>query len=128
MSNLIEHAKREMKLAGLHEPNSDYGGMLFDAVLQLVETHSKQGHSGFSHYQTIAIFNKVVNYKTLTPIGSTEDEWFKHDYNVGGEKCWQNIRQSSCFSKDGGKTWYDIDKPLKFRKLRRFFKLREFGK
>lgn len=126
--NLLEHAKQEMKLAGLDKPDSDYNGMLYDAVLALVEVHSKQEHSGFSHFQTLKIFNIVANYKTLTPIGTTEDEWFKHDYQVAGHNCWQNIRRSSVFSRDGGKTWYDIDKPLRFRRIRRFFGLREFGK
>lgn len=113
MSNLMKHAEREMRLAGLYDTDSDYGGMLPEAVMALVEAHSKQGHSGGSHHITLEIFNRVINYKTLTPIGTTQEEWFKHDYQVAGEDCWQNIRQSSCFSQDGGKTWYDLDDPEK---------------
>lgn len=113
MSNLIEHAKREMKLAGLYDADSSYGGMIPEAVLALIEAHSKQDHSGGSHYTTLGIFNRVVNYKALSPIGSTIDEWFKRDYQTAGADCWQNNRQSSVFSHDGGKTWYDIDDPKK---------------
>lgn len=113
MSKLIEHADREMRLAGLYNGDSDYAGMIPDAVMALVEAHSKQDHSGGSHGLTLEIFNRVINFKTLTPIGSTPDEWFKHDYQTAGRDCWQNIRQSSVFSQDGGKTWYDIDDPEK---------------
>lgn len=112
--NLKEHAEQEMKFAGLYDTDSDYGGMIPEAVMALVEAHSKQGHSGGSHWVTMQIFNKVINYKPLTPITSNPEEWFKHDYEMtGGTECWQNIRQSTCFSTDGGKTWYDLDDPKK---------------
>jgi hypothetical protein len=111
--SLIEHAKREMQLAGLYDKDADYGGMIPEAVMALVEAHSKQGHSGGSHHLVLEIFNRVINFKTLTPIGSTKDEWFKHDYQVAGENCWQNTRQGSIFSQDGGQTWYDLDDPEK---------------
>lgn len=127
MSELMKHAEREMRIAGLYDPDSDYGGIIPEAVLALIKAHSEQGHSGGSHYTVLGIFNRVVNYKTLTPIGTTKDEWFKHDYQTAGKDCWQNVRCSSCFSNDGGKTWYDIDKPLRFRRLRRLLGLREFG-
>ena len=113
MSNLVKHAEYEMRKAGLYDGDADYAGMIPEAVMALVKAHSEQGHSGGSHYLVLEIFNKVVNYKTLTPISSDPDEWCKHDYQAGGHSCWQNTRQSSCFSQDGGQTWYDIDDPDK---------------
>lgn len=106
--SLLEHAEKEMRLAGLYEKGSDYAGMIPEAVMSLVEAHSKHGHSGGSHWLVLQIFNKVINYKTLTPITSNPDEWFKHDHDY-----WQNTRQCSVFSQDGGKTWYDLDDPEK---------------
>lgn len=109
-SNLIQHAKNELKLAGLFDKDSDYDGMLGKAVLELVKVFSKQGHSGFSAHQTLKIFNIVANYKPLTPIGKTMTEWM----NVGemsGYELWQNTRRSTTFSRDAGQTWYDIDDP-----------------
>lgn len=102
--SLVEHAEREMRLAGLYDADADYGGLIPEAVMALVRAHAEQGHSGFSHGLTLAVFNKVVNYKPLTPIGSTPDEWIEV-----GEGVWQNRRASSFFSKNGGKTWYDLD-------------------
>lgn len=125
MSNLIKHAEREMKKAGLYDADSDYGGMIPEAVIELVTALSKQGHSGMSHSLTMAVFNKVANFKPLTPISSDPDEWME----VGNDSrglCFQNNRKPTCFSYDAGKTWYDIDKPLRFRRLRRLLKMKEF--
>ena len=112
MSNLVEHAKKELQLAGFFDKDSDYDGMLGDAVLELIEVFAKQGHSGFSAMRTLYLFNEVADFKPLTPIGTTEGEWMDVT-GTGGDNSpmWQNIRRHSTFSRDGGKTWYDIDDP-----------------
>lgn len=110
MSNLVKHAEEELKLAGLFDADSDYDGMLGKAVLDLVKVFSKQEHSGFSAHQTLKLFSIVAYYKPLTPIGTTEDEWVDQS-EISSEPMWQNRRRSTTFSRDGGKTWYDIDDP-----------------
>lgn len=110
MSNLIDHAEREMRLAGLYEKGADYDGMIPEAVMALVKAHAAQGHSGMSHALTLSIFNRVVNFKTLAPITSSPEEWTDVS-DAMGRPCWQSKRQSSVFSEDGGKTWHDIDAP-----------------
>lgn len=108
MSNLVKHAQRELELAGLFDEGSDYDGMLGPCVMKLVRAHSGNGHSGGSHWATIEIFNKVINYKTLTPISSDPAEWME----IGEDRyglLYQNTRNGTCFSYDAGKTWYDID-------------------
>ena len=108
MSNLVAHAEREMKLAGLYDKDADYGGMIPTAVMALVKAHAEQGHSGMSYSLTMAIFNKVINFKTLTPITSDPETWME----VGPGQ-WQSKRCPSTFSVDGGKSWYDLDDPEK---------------
>jgi len=108
MSNLTKHAKRELELAGLFDKDSDYDGEIGKAVMELVRVFSKQGHSGFSAGMTLSIFNKVASYKTLTPITGNPEEWMKVD-----DEMWQSTRCPSVFSKDGLKTWYDLDAPKK---------------
>lgn len=128
--SLVAHAKNEMKLAGLHEPDADYGGMLYGSVLRLIEAHAKERHSGGSHFQTLQIFNMLANFKTLTPITSDPSEWYKVGENIAGPSCWQNKRSPSIFSQDGGQTWYDIDDKKKknwprakwYHKLMLYFK------
>lgn len=113
MSNLVEHAEREMRRAGLFDKDSDYDGMLGPAVLKMVEAFAGEGHSGYSASRALAIFNEVARFRTLTPLTSDPEEWFHHDHQVAGYDCWQNVRDSAAFSRDGGKTWYHLDDPEK---------------
>lgn len=100
VSNLIEHAERELRLAGFADGDSDYDGMLYDAVMALVKVFSEQGHSGMSASITLQLFDRVAQYKTLGSITNNPDEWVEV-----AEKLWQNKRDSECFSTDGGKTY-----------------------
>lgn len=61
-----EDAKLNLEMAGLFNKDSDYGGMIGDAVMKLVNTHFDEGHSGFSHEMALAVFNKVVRGHALT--------------------------------------------------------------
>lgn len=103
-SNLCKHARRELELAGFFDTDGMYGDMLGQAVMELVETFAKQGHSGTSAGITVWAFNKVANFEALTPLTYGDDQWVKHSDNV-----WQHVRQSSIFTRDQGKTWYDIN-------------------
>jgi hypothetical protein len=104
----MEHAEREMRRAGLYDKGTAYDGMSPEAVMALVKAHSEQGHSGGSHEITLQVFDRVIRYKTLTPITSDPTEWMEVGTDV-----WQNNRDSSYFSTDGGKTWYNIYDPKK---------------
>lgn len=108
MSNLEKHAEREMRLAGLYEADSNYGGMIPDAVMKLVRAHASEGHSGGSHELTFEIFKRVVNFKPLTPLTPDPSEW--NDVSESsGKPMWQSNRSPSVFSEDGGETWRDIN-------------------
>lgn len=101
MSNLRNHAETELKAAGLFDKDSDYGGMLAEAVLELVDKFSDQGHSGFSAKQTIRIFSKVADFEPLVPLTGEDDEW-----NEVGDGVFQNRRCSHIFKENGQA--YDI--------------------
>ncbi len=113
MSNLIRHAEIEMRRAGLYDKDSDYGGMIPEAVLAMIRAHSEQGHSGGSHHLTMKIFNRLVEFKTLTPIDSNPADWIDRTEESGGNPTWQSTRDPAIFSQDGGKNWYDLDDPKK---------------
>ena len=104
---LVEYAESELRRAGLFDTDSDYDGAIGPAVLELVSKFAAQGHSGFSAGLTLSIFDKLARFKPLTEITSNPDEWME----VSGppNRMWQSKRSPTLFSKDGGKTWYDLD-------------------
>ena len=113
MSNLTAHAKRELELAGLFDKDSDYGGMIGEAVLELVGVFAKQGHSGCSAGMVLHLFNEVASFKPLTELTDNPDEWMDVSEVSGmaeGEM-FQSRRRPDAFSKDKLKTYYLVDKP-----------------
>ena len=110
MSNLLAFAKDEMQRAGLYDADADYGGEIAKSVERLVETFAADEHSGGSAHLTLSIFERVVRFQPLTPITSDPSEWMNVS-DVSGTPMWQNRRQPSAFSTDGGATWYDLDEP-----------------
>lgn len=65
MSNLTDHAKTELTKAGLFDKDSDYDGMLGEAVLELITTFAAQGHSGYSAQMTRELFYKLSDFQNL---------------------------------------------------------------
>lgn len=104
MSNLVEHAKRELEKTDIADRNGMYGGMLYDSIMEIVETFAKQGHSGASASIAIPVIHKLLRFKPLTPISSDPEEWIDRT-KESGRPFWQNKRDPSVFSEDGGKTW-----------------------
>jgi len=84
-----------MAIAGVDE--DIYGDMTSKAVLELIEVFEKQGHSGMSASLVLSIFNRVVDFKNLSPLTNDPSEWQQHS-----ESMWQNKRNSEAFSHDQG--------------------------
>lgn len=99
---LIEHAKRELEISGLFDKDADYGGLLADNVMELIEVFSKQGHSGSSATMVSDLFNKLSRYKQISPLTAKDEEWCETADGI-----FQNIRNSAVF-KDGkdGKAYF----------------------
>jgi len=109
--NLTDHARRELEIAGLFDKDSDYNGMLGEAVMELIQKFAEQGHSGFSAELTKQIFDKLASWKPLSELTDSLNEWEKvSDAEfTRGKPLYQSKRSPSCFSEDGGKTYWDID-------------------
>ena len=101
---LVEHAKKELELAGLFDTDSDYDGMIGDAVLELIDVFSKQGHSGYSAGMVSSLFNKLSRYETLTPLTFEDTEWVEV-----GDGIFQNNRRSAVFKNSSNNRPYYID-------------------
>lgn len=104
--NIIEFAKNELEIAGMFDKDSDYNGMIGDAVMELIKVFAEQGHSGYSASIVSNIFNMLSKWKPITPLSGNDDEWNRCS-SVEDSPYWQNKRNSAVF-KDGkeGKPYY----------------------
>jgi len=95
MSNLLQHAKRELELIG--ETDEQFKNM----IMNVVGAFAAYGHSGGSASVAIPMINNLLQFKNLTPLTNDPHEWVNVD-----SKLWQNSRNPEAFSTDGGKTYY----------------------
>lgn len=98
----------ELRSAGVFDKDSDYGGMLGKSVMRLIAVSSMERHSGMSHSLALSIYNKLQSDGNLTELTNNPDEWYDRS-DMSGEPFWQNKRNTKCFSKDGGKTYYNVN-------------------
>lgn len=61
-----EWAIRNLELAGYFKKDSDYDGMLGEAVKKLLTVHQAEGHSGMSHAMAVHLFKAVALGEALT--------------------------------------------------------------
>jgi hypothetical protein len=108
-SRLIAHAIHEFSLLSQAEnqADEDLHQWLQAGVLDLLFVLSQQGHSGGTMYEIMHLLNKLVNFENLSPITDNPAEWDDMS-GPSGYPFWQNKRNTSLFSKDGGKTYTSV--------------------
>ncbi len=130
--NLVNHAKSELLRAEMitkpkdkNDIDAHYNNMVAKNVLDLIDTFSKAGHSGFSASMTRAIFDLLSGFKTLTPITNDPEEWEDVSSFSDDEPgtLYQNKRDSSFFSYDGLKTWQSVDENTKHEIIMKYANL-----
>jgi len=92
----VEYAKKEFKLLG---ELVDYGESIKSCMLEVLAILDKQEHSGASIGLFRFIFDRLVQFKPLTPLTGEDDEWVEVETGV-----WQNKRCPFIF-KDKEKAW-----------------------
>lgn len=95
----------ELVRAGLFDKDSDYEGMVGEAVQELLDVFEKQGHSGFSAPHVAGIFNRIVRGELLTPLEDVPEEWGESLSNEDNVK--QNRRCSAIFKDEKGAYYLD---------------------
>jgi hypothetical protein len=103
-SNLVRHARAELERCGQTAEDPEFS----ESLIKAVEAFASYGHSGGSAMCGIDMLTRLLNFKTLSPITSDPDEW-QDVSEMSGAPMWQNKRDPSVFSKDGGKTWKGLD-------------------
>lgn len=107
MSNLVEHAKRELGIIG-EEPE------IVKMYLNIVEAFAAFGHSGGSASVAIPTINRLLQFQNLAPLTDDPDEWNHISEDVAGSPggIWQSSRNAAAFSNDGGQSYYLVDQGM----------------
>jgi hypothetical protein len=106
-SRLVAHAIHEFSLLPKAENELDqqYQDQLQSNALDLVFVFSRQGHSGGTAADLLDLFNRLMARNPLTPLTNNPAEWEDMSAQTG-YPFWQNKRNYSAFSKDGGLTYW----------------------
>lgn len=107
MFELIDYARREIERQGRTSPESDYDGELGKVVLDLITVFAQQGHNGCSASMTLKTFNRLSQFKPLSPLTGADDEWVHVTVGLGHPESdlWQNKRCPSVFKDGTGQAW-----------------------
>jgi len=104
---LVEFARDELARAGLFDKDSDYGGMMGEAVMKMIEQFADEGHSGFSAGMAISAFERLAKFEPLSPLTGDDDEWVEVG-TQNGKPLYQNKRCGHVF-REGKDFAYDIE-------------------
>lgn len=110
MSNLIDHAKSEMDIAGLTESGDEYDRMVREAVIEIITKFSEQGHSGFSAPMVVSIVEKLMRFQPLTPLTGGDDEWTEvWDGHFQNKRCGHVFKENGEAYDSEGRIFEDPD-------------------
>lgn len=101
MSNLVDHARREMERV-------ETDPWFIDGMLKVVAAFAEMGHSGGSASIAIPMLTDLLQYKNLSPLTDDPEEWIDQTALTAtpNVSLWQNKRNSEAFSLNRGKTYY----------------------
>ena len=102
----IKHAKRELAFLlkpdeGETQPDS-MNKMMYDNLLEMVNTFAEQGHSGFSAGYAIEILILLLKQEPIRPLTGEDDEWDDVTDMNDGDVLYQNNRCSRVFKDESG--------------------------
>lgn len=101
MTNLVEHARRELNLCGQTEEDPAYAASVVGAIAVLASF----GHSGGSLFAAVDQLVALLRFEHLSPLTDDPFEWEDRS-EISGAPMWQSLRNPAAFSVDGGRTYY----------------------
>lgn len=101
MSNLVEHAKRELALIGEEEET-------VQGYVKIIQAFADMGHSGGSASVAIPVIHRLLQFQNLSELTNDPEEWMFVAEDIWGEEggIWQSKRNPEAFSNDGGNRYY----------------------
>lgn len=118
MSSITEYAKQELRAIGYNIPDCSPEGLyqslqgnddeinshMVRSVLELIETFSKQDHSGFSAIECVRLFSTLAKWKPLAPLTGEDCEWALLEYD--SDVMYQNKRDARVFKRADGSAYF----------------------
>lgn len=99
-SNLVTHARRELRLIG-EDPDTISG------LCKVVQAFADMGHSGSSAFFASQYVDKLLRYQPLSELTDDPAEWTdRHADGMSTVPLWQSVRNPEAFSTDAGVTYY----------------------
>ena len=107
-SKLVAHARSELGRLRSRRNNpadeTDHAETeLHESIVATVQAFATFEHSGSSAAWAREALSDLLGFQPLGPLTDDPDEWAEI-----GETVWQNLRKPTCFSSDGGATYYDL--------------------
>jgi len=103
MHTLTDHMEREFRVSGLLSGTDPLEELLVNSLRGLMGVFVKQGHSGGSADMTLSLFDRLAQYKPLTPLTGAESEWIEIPPEMQSGPSHQNIRCTSVFKYPDGR-------------------------
>jgi hypothetical protein len=97
MSNLVDHARRELALIG-------EGQDVTDGIVKVIAAFADVADSGGSTPFVIAHVEKLMRFEPLSLLTNDPAEW-QDQSEASGCALWQSRRNPKAFSTDGGRTY-----------------------
>lgn len=95
-SNLVKHARSEFRAAGWVDGdgkfNDEMQEQLCNGVMHLLGIFAEQGHTGTTAPYALHLFEKLANFKPISPLTGEDWEW-----NEIGDGVFQNNRYPCVF-------------------------------
>lgn len=99
-SNLVAHARRELRIIG-EDTDTTRG------LCRVVQAFADMGHSGGSAPYAIAYLERLLKYQPLSDLTDDPSEWIdRHAEGLFPTPFWQSKRNPEAMSTDGGVTYY----------------------
>ena len=121
--SLVEFAENELNLllkTCTDDEALNMQKVINNDILDIIKLFSSQGHSGFSAQYSLNILKRLMDYKPLSPITDSADEWtelnYDNDLAYQCKRCPSLFKDSEnrvyntegrLFSDDNGHTWYN---------------------
>lgn len=99
-NKLVQHAERELALAGLTNPSNPAYANIANRALSLVRLMSTQNHTPSTMQMTLSLLTALANFQLLSPLTDKPEEW--HSEKDGKRV---NKRMPSVYMDAEGKVW-----------------------